>query len=78
MSVIVILIICSLIVALVFLVAFVWAANSGQFDDTHGPSVRMLLDNNSKSSGRKHANPERRKSEQDKVVFDSGSGENKG
>ena len=54
MSVIVILIISSLLVALLFLGAFIWAANSGQFDDTHGPSVRMLLDNKARSSNKKH------------------------
>jgi cbb3-type cytochrome oxidase maturation protein len=28
----------------VFLVAFLWSMKSGQFDDTYGPSVRMLFD----------------------------------
>jgi cbb3-type cytochrome oxidase maturation protein len=27
-----------------FLIAFVWAVRSGQFDDTGTPAVRMLLD----------------------------------
>ncbi|MGB1031157.1 MAG: cbb3-type cytochrome oxidase assembly protein CcoS [Flavobacteriales bacterium] len=44
MSVIFILIIISLIVALGFLAAFVWAVKSGQFEDDYGPSVRILFD----------------------------------
>lgn len=44
MSVILILILISLVVAVVFLSAFFWAVKSGQFDDTYSPSVRMLFD----------------------------------
>ena len=39
------LIVLSLIVALGFLAAFVWATRIGQFDDDYTPSVRMLFDN---------------------------------
>jgi len=44
MSVIVILIIIGIIVAGGFLVAFIWAVKSGQYDDTYSPAVRMLFD----------------------------------
>ena len=44
MSVIVLLIIFSIIVALIFLISFIWAVRSGQFDDTDSPSVRILFD----------------------------------
>ena len=44
MSVIIILIIFSVIVATAFLVAFIWAVRSGQFDDTKSPSVRILFE----------------------------------
>ncbi len=44
MSVILILIITSIIVALLFLGAFYWAVKSGQYDDTYSPSVRMLFE----------------------------------
>jgi len=44
MSVIILLIIFSVIVATAFLVAFIWAVKSGQFDDTKSPSVRILFD----------------------------------
>lgn len=34
----------SLIAALVFLVLFIWAVKSGQYDDNYTPSVRVLFD----------------------------------
>ncbi|MES2765429.1 MAG: cbb3-type cytochrome oxidase assembly protein CcoS [Bacteroidota bacterium] len=34
----------SLLSALGFLGAFVWATRTGQFDDNYTPAVRMLLD----------------------------------
>lgn len=44
MSVIILLIIISVVVAVFFLGLFIWAVNTGQFDDTYSPSVRMLFD----------------------------------
>ncbi|MRR10766.1 cbb3-type cytochrome oxidase assembly protein CcoS [bacterium] len=44
MSVIVILIVISLSLALGFLACFVWAVNSGQYEDTLTPSMRILAD----------------------------------
>ncbi|MGB3585790.1 MAG: cbb3-type cytochrome oxidase assembly protein CcoS [Tunicatimonas sp.] len=44
MSVLILLIGVSLTVALVFLLAFLWASISGQYDDDYTPSVRMLFD----------------------------------
>lgn len=44
MSVIYVLIGVSVIVASLFLAAFVWAVRSGQFEDNHTPAVRMLFD----------------------------------
>jgi cbb3-type cytochrome oxidase maturation protein len=44
MKVIFLLILVSLVVALGFLAAFIWAVRSGQYDDDYTPSVRMLLD----------------------------------
>jgi cbb3-type cytochrome oxidase maturation protein len=46
MSVILILIGASLLVALLFLGAFVWSIKTGQYEDDYTPSVRMLFDNN--------------------------------
>ena len=44
MSVILMLILASIVVAVIFLLAFRWAVKSGQYDDTYSPSVRMLFD----------------------------------
>jgi len=48
MNIIIALICISLTVALIFLGAFLWSLNSGQYDDTYGPSVRMLFDDKKK------------------------------
>jgi cbb3-type cytochrome oxidase maturation protein len=44
MSALYILIGASLMVALGFLAAFLWAMRKGQYDDDYTPSVRMLFD----------------------------------
>ena len=44
MSVVFLLITAGGVVAAGFLAAFAWAVRSGQFDDTHTPAVRILLD----------------------------------
>ncbi|MBC6401738.1 MAG: cbb3-type cytochrome oxidase assembly protein CcoS [Ekhidna sp.] len=44
MSVIFILIGCSLLLSGSFLAAFLWAGRSGQFEDDYTPSVRMLFE----------------------------------
>jgi cbb3-type cytochrome oxidase maturation protein len=44
MGVLFILIIVSLIIALGFLGAFIWAIRSGQYDDDYTPSIRILFD----------------------------------
>ncbi len=52
MPVIILLIIFSIIVATVFLFAFIWAVKSGQYDDTESPSVRILFDNQPSGEGK--------------------------
>jgi len=44
MSVIYILLSISIIVAVIFFVAFIYAVKKGQFDDSYTPSVRMLFE----------------------------------
>lgn len=44
MSIIVLLIVCSLILALFFLGYFIWAVKNGQYNDRYTPSVRMIFD----------------------------------
>jgi cbb3-type cytochrome oxidase maturation protein len=53
MGIIVVLILISLSIAVLFLAIFFWNMNSGQYDDTYTPSVRMLFD--SKKKGDKPA-----------------------
>ena len=44
MSVLIVLVIISVIVAGGFLAAFIWSVKKGQYDDDYTPSVRMLFD----------------------------------
>ena len=50
MSVIYILITVSIVVAVIFLIAFIKAVKSGQYDDDYTPSVRMLFDDELKKT----------------------------
>jgi len=53
MSVLVILIALSIVVAGVFLFAFIFSVRRGQFDDDYTPSVRMLFDDKPKTTEEK-------------------------
>jgi cbb3-type cytochrome oxidase maturation protein len=53
MSIIYFLIGCSLLLAVCFLVAFFWAQRTGQNDDLHTPSMRILLDDEEENSKEK-------------------------
>ena len=44
MSVMIMLLVLGFLIAGGFLVAFLWAMNSGQFEDVETPSIRMLND----------------------------------
>jgi cbb3-type cytochrome oxidase maturation protein len=44
MSVLILLIGLSLVVAIGFLVSFLWSVRSGQYDDDKTPAMRMLFD----------------------------------
>jgi cbb3-type cytochrome oxidase maturation protein len=46
MSIIYLLIGFSIMIALIFLVGFLWSIRSGQYDDTYTPAVRMLFEQN--------------------------------
>jgi len=62
MSVIVILIFVGIIVAGGFLIGFIWAVRSGQYDDTYSPAVRMLFDDDTPSdSSQKEENKQETK-----------------
>lgn len=44
MSIIILLVILALLVAGAFLIAFFWATDDGQFEDTETPAMRILGD----------------------------------
>lgn len=50
MNIMIFLIGASLVIALIFLGAFIWAVRSGQYDDDYTPSMRILLDDADKPS----------------------------
>ncbi len=52
MKVIIFLALAAIITAGGFLIAFIWATRSGQFDDTYTPSVRMLFDSRKEDPGK--------------------------
>ncbi len=54
MSVVVVLIGVSVLVAASFLVAFLWAVKTGQFEDKYTPSVRILFDDEKKKEEEKN------------------------
>lgn len=66
MSVLYILLLASLLVALIFLGAFLWAVRGGQFDDTLTPSWRVLSDDDAATGKRVEPSQARRK-EQEQV-----------
>lgn len=53
MSALFILIGISIIVATGFLIAFLFSVKTGQYDDDYTPSIRMLFDDNKKSTNTK-------------------------
>jgi len=58
MEIIFVLIVISLIVALIFLFAFIWAVRSGQYEDDYSPSVRILFDDDHHGNNQKEkSNP---------------------
>jgi cbb3-type cytochrome oxidase maturation protein len=50
LSALIILIGVSILVAGSFLIAFLWSAKSGQYDDDYTPSVRMLFEDTPKAT----------------------------
>lgn len=57
MSVIYMLLAISVLVAIVFFVAFVVSVRSGQYDDTYTPSVRMLFEDEVKEEKKEDQQP---------------------
>ena len=53
MSVLIVLVIVSVIVAGSFLAAFIWSVKKGQYDDDYAPSVRILFDDTVSTENKK-------------------------
>lgn len=62
MKIIFLLIIVSLIVALGFLGAFLWAVKDGQYDDDVGPAVRILFEEEDQPKQQKNNHKNSKKS----------------
>ena len=58
MSIIYMLLTISVIIAIVFFIAFIFSVKKGQYDDTYTPSVRMLFEDEliSKKTSKKRTN----------------------
>lgn len=50
MSVMIILLGASLVVGVIFLIAFIWSVKSGQMDDDVSPAHKVLFDNHNNDS----------------------------
>jgi cbb3-type cytochrome oxidase maturation protein len=48
MGIIYVMLVVSLVIAIFFLVSFIWATKNSQFDDDYSPSVRILFDDDKK------------------------------
>ncbi|HVZ48372.1 MAG TPA: cbb3-type cytochrome oxidase assembly protein CcoS [Gemmatimonadaceae bacterium] len=60
MSVLYVLIPLALAIVVVAVVAYVWSARSGQFDDLETPALRPLIDEESKAPSRRVSRPPHR------------------
>jgi len=58
MGIIYIMLIVSLIIALFFLVSFLWAIKTDQYEDDYTPSVRILFEDELINNNEKHGSSE--------------------
>jgi cbb3-type cytochrome oxidase maturation protein len=61
MSAIFIMIGASLLLAIGFLIAFIWSVRSNQYEDDYTPSVRMLFDNTTIQETKQESNNKTKK-----------------
>ncbi len=62
MSAIYIMVGASLLLAIGFLIAFIWSVKTNQYEDDYTPSVRMLFDNTTKQEDKQEINNQTKKS----------------
>ncbi|MDR3273516.1 MAG: cbb3-type cytochrome oxidase assembly protein CcoS [Flavobacteriaceae bacterium] len=58
MEILYLMVLCSVSLAVVFLVLFIYGMKKGQFDDDESPAVRMLLDNQVSNDETKDMKPQ--------------------
>jgi cbb3-type cytochrome oxidase maturation protein len=51
----------SLLLAIGFLIAFIWSVKTNQYEDDYTPSVRMLFDNTTKQENKQEINNQTKK-----------------
>ncbi|MDY3316733.1 cbb3-type cytochrome oxidase assembly protein CcoS [Riemerella anatipestifer] len=56
MEILYLMVICSVSLAVVFLIIFIIGAKKGQFEDDESPAVRILLDDEAKNKENKEKN----------------------
>lgn len=61
MSAIFVMIGASLLLAIGFLIAFIWSVRSNQYEDDYTPSVRMLFDNTTIQENKQETNNKTKK-----------------
>lgn len=61
MSAIYIMVGASLLLAIGFLIAFIWSVKTNQYEDDYTPSVRMLFDNTTKQENKQEINNQTKK-----------------
>ena len=62
MSAIYIMVGASLLLAIGFLIAFIWSVKTNQYEDDYTPSVRMLFDNTTNQEDKQEINNQTKKS----------------
>lgn len=60
MSVLILLIAFSILIAGGFLIAFIWSVKKGQFDDDYTPSIRMLFDDKPVTDNKSSLDPKQK------------------
>ncbi len=69
MQALILLVICSLVVALGFLAAFFWSVKNNQYEDTYTPSVRILFDDAELSEQQKEISKREKQTKQDSKII---------
>ena len=53
MEIVIVLVFISIVLAIFFLLLFIWASKEGQFDDLQGPAMRILFEDKAPKKDKK-------------------------